>query len=143
MIFFLFSINLFDLYCSFKGVNFLLKNRNISQSNQVRLPTHAVPIEICQCHHSFHIFCTDLFQKNEQDIDMIYIHPAPRNHDRDLSRRAPTPSRKSYRKHHEDNDHDTVSTEYSQVIVPENPLLEKKVFILLFACSINKRIYLI
>lgn len=139
-LFFFRSINLFDFDCFFKGVNLLLKNSNISPSNPVRLPAHRVRTEHCQCHRSFHIFCTDLLPKNEQDIDMIYIHPAPRNHDRDLSRRVSTPWRKFHRKYHEDNEQDNVSTtrsEPNQMTISESQSLEKKVLVI---CVFNKLI---
>ncbi len=115
-------------------MNLLLKNSNISLSNPARLPSHLATTENCQCHRSFHIFCTDLLPKNDDDIDMIYIHPAPRNHDRDLSRRVSTPMRRFYRKHHEDNEQDNASvtrSEPNQMAIPESQLLDKKVFVYL------------
>ncbi|CAF4072782.1 unnamed protein product [Rotaria sp. Silwood2] len=95
----------------------------------IQLPSHLITSPNCQCHRSFHIFCTDLFHENDQNIDMINIHPAPRTHDRDSSRRISTPYRKSRPRQLENNDQDTVITSRSepcQVIGPENQSLEKK-----------------
>ncbi|CAF0865165.1 unnamed protein product [Rotaria sordida] len=111
------------------SVSLLLKNRNISQPNLVQLPSHLITSPDCRCHRSFHIFCTDLFHENDQNIDMINIHPAPRIHDRDLSRRVSTPYKKPRPRKLEDNDQDTIVTTRSepcQVIVPESQSLEKK-----------------
>jgi hypothetical protein len=117
----------------FEGVSLLLKNKN-SQ----RLPSHLIPSPSCQCHRSFHLFCTDLL--DEDDIDMINIHPAPRNHERD-SRRSmlvSTPYRKHRHRHQEDNDQETIVTTRSepcQMTNPDSQLLERKVF---FICVTDK-----
>ena len=62
---------------------------------------------------------------------MLHIHPAPRNHERDLSRRIATPFRKSYHKFHEDNDQEPIATSRSEppchLTSPESQLIEKKV----------------
>lgn len=150
-IFFLFlqSIILFYLYYNtffcLKGVSLLLKNANIPQPNLVRLPSHLVTSENCQCHRSFHLFCTDLFPEYDQDIDMIYIHPAPRIYERDSSRRTLTPYKKSHHHHHHhqsshfhhvddrDNEQDIIGTARSEPVqtnITENQLFEKKVYCL-------------
>lgn len=129
-----FSLSICFTFLILKGVKLLLKNKNISQPNLVQLPSHLITSENCLCHRSFHIFCTNLFDKNEQDIEMIHIHPAPRNHERDLSRRISTPLKKYHHQYQEDNDQDFIGTSRSEpchVPIPESQLLEKKVFIIL------------
>lgn len=122
------------------GVNLLLKNKNFSQPNLVQLRSHLVKSEICQCHRSFHLFCTDLFPKTDHDIDMIHIHPAPRIYERDSPRRISTPYKNSHshHRHQEDNEQDPIGTPRSepvQMTISESQLLEKKV---LFICVIYK-----
>lgn len=117
----------------FEGVNLLLKHKNISQSNPVELPSHLVTSNNCQCHRLFHIFCTNLLPQNDSHIDMIYIHPAPLNHERDSTRRVSTSFRKSHHKHYDDIEKDIIVTARSepcQVSMPENQLFERKVFII-------------
>ncbi|CAF0720215.1 unnamed protein product [Rotaria sp. Silwood1] len=95
----------------------------------IQLPSHLITSPDCQCRRSFHIFCTDLFHENDQNIDMLNNHPAPRTHDRGLSRRVSTPYRKNRPRPLEDNDQNTVVTSRSepcQVILPESQSLEKK-----------------
>lgn len=113
----------------------LLKNRDISRRNLVQLPSHLVESPHCQCHRSFHIFCTDLFYENDDSIEMINIHPAPRIHDRDLSRRLPTPYQKTRQRLPEDTDRDTIITSRSEpchnIAQETTQPVEKKVFSLI------------
>lgn len=124
-----FSINCLILIV-FEGVNLLLKNKNISQPNFLQLPSHLITSPDCQCHRSYHIFCTDLYPEHDQDIDMIHIHPAPRNHEKSPSHRISSSCRKSRHRILEDNDHDTIVTTRSEpchVTNTESQLSEKKV----------------
>jgi hypothetical protein len=112
-------------------VNLLLKHKNISQPNLLRLPSHFITSENCSCHRSFHIFCTDLFHENDQDIEMIHIHPAPRTRERDSSRRILSPYKKyNYHQYQEDNDRDRIGTPISELTTSENQLFDKKVLII-------------
>jgi len=122
----------------FEGVNLLLKNKNFSQPDLLKLPSHLFTSENCQCYRSFHIFCTDFFHKNDQDIEMIHIHPAPRTRERDPSRRVSTPYKKYHHRHQEDSDDDPIGTTRSESChrtTPENQLIENKVCMI---CVIHK-----
>jgi hypothetical protein len=110
----------------FEGVSLLLKNKNISQPDFLQLPQHLITSPNCQCHRSFHIFCTDLFPKDEYDIDMIHIHPAPRNHERDPSRRILSSNKKSRHRILEDND--TIVTSRSEPCHVNNNNTESQLF---------------
>jgi hypothetical protein len=130
---FFFTLSICLTLIVFKGVNLLLKNQNISQANLVRLPSHLVTSEICQCPRSFHIFCTDSFPLNDQDIEMIYIHPAPRKYERGSSRRISTPYKQyNHPRHQENNQQHMIITARSAptMNIPESQLLEKKVLII-------------
>jgi hypothetical protein len=112
-------------------VSLLLKNQTISSKNLIRLPSHVITSPKCQCHRSFHIFCTDLFHENDQHTEMINIQPAPHCHDRDSSRRILTSHRKYRHEFPEDNAHDTIVTtrsELADLTIPESQSLEKKVY---------------
>ncbi|CAF2036468.1 unnamed protein product [Rotaria magnacalcarata] len=113
------------------SVSLLLKNRNIARRNLVQLPSHLVTSPNCQCHRSFHIFCTDLFPENDLTHDMINIHPAPRTHDRDLSHRVSTPYQRNRRRQQEDHSHDSIFTSRSEpihvpILVSESQTYDKK-----------------
>ena len=126
---FFFSI-IYLTFVVLEGVNLLLKHRNISQPNLVQLPLHLVTSPNCQCRRSFHIFCTDLLDKNGENTDMINVHPAPRTHDRDLSRRVPTPYRKYRHPHQKEYDQETIITARSEpphAATAERHTLEKQV----------------
>ncbi|CAF3334595.1 unnamed protein product [Rotaria socialis] len=112
------------------SVSLLLKNRNITQRNLVQLPSHLVTSPNCQCHRSFHIFCTDLFPENDLTHDMINIHPAPRTHDRDLSHRVSTPYKKN-RHRQQDHNQDSIFTSRSEpihvpILVSDSQTYDKK-----------------
>jgi hypothetical protein len=124
-----FSINCLSITI-FEGVSLLIKNKNISSLNLMRLPSHVVTSPKCQCHRSFHIFCTDLIHENDEDIEMINVRPAPHCHERDLSRRILTSHRKYRHESQEDNAQGTIGTtssELGRVTIPESPSPEKKV----------------
>ncbi|CAF0751184.1 unnamed protein product [Adineta ricciae] len=76
------------------SVSLLQKHKAISAINRIRVRSHTILSAQCQCHRSFHLFCTDLFNDSPTENDMINQHPAPHCHDRDVSRRVPTPFRK-------------------------------------------------
>jgi len=136
--FFFYCFRVFHLFLfCFEGVNLLLKNKKLSQPNLIRLPAHLISSPPCTCSRSFHLFCTDLFPSDEQNIDMLYIHPAPRIYERDYSRRIPTQFRKSDQKFAEDNDLDTIVTTRSEPLPSlltstESQFNEKKVLFLFF-----------
>ena len=108
-------------------MNLLLKHKNISSPNLVRLPTHLVTSEPCQCTRSFHLFCTALFPRNDPTLEMIYIHPAPRHHERDSTRRVLSSVRKSRSKDQEPDTMITARSEPSHIILSDGQILEKKV----------------
>lgn len=113
-------------------MSLLLKKKNINQRNSVPLPSHLVTSNDCECHRSFHIFCTHLFPEHDPITDMINLHPAPRAHDRDSTRRAPTPYQRHRHRHQEDNNQDTIFTSRSEpahvpILVVESQPFERKV----------------
>lgn len=109
-------------------MNLLSKDRTISSANLVRLPSHLVTSDNCRCTRSFHLFCTALFPRRDPSLEMIYIHPAPRHHDRESTHRVLSSVRKSRAKDQEFDSLVTTRSEPLQAIPPDSQQFEKKVW---------------